>query len=146
MSHTPPRTWIMSDLFRRRVASKLRRASLVAALVLPIGGSGCADRPTSPSGTAIATFDVGGEPFRVQLVGERQVEAARAAQSGGAARIPNGRIVPGGGINTRWSWHLEDVEFVEVAIELCDGRPSDVERQNTQFGGGLFCPWSARVA
>jgi len=28
-----------------------------------------------------------------------------------------------------WGWHVEDVEFVEAAIELCDGRPSDVERE-----------------
>jgi hypothetical protein len=52
---------------------------------------------------------------------------------------------PGVGVNSGWSWHLENVEFVEVAIELCDGRPSDVERQGTQFGGGRFCPWGARV-
>ena len=83
--------------------------------------------------------------FRVQVVGDRQIDAARAAQAGGPARIPNGRVVAGAGVNTGWSWHLEDVEFVEVAIELCDGRPTDVERQGSQFGGGRFCPWSARV-
>ena len=105
----------------------------------------CADGPTSPSDTAVVTFGVAGETFRVQLVGERQIEAARAAQGGGPARIPNGRIVPGVGVNSGWSWHLEDVEFVEVAIELCDGRPSDIERQGMQFGGGRFCPWGARV-
>jgi hypothetical protein len=44
-----------------------------------------------------------------------------------------------------WSWHLEDVEFAEVTIELCDGRPSDVERAGTAFGGGRYCPWSAAV-
>ena len=91
------------------------------------------------------TFGVAGETFRVQLVGKSQIEAAGAAQAGGSARIPNGRIVPGVGVNSGWSWHLETVEFVEVAIELSDGRPSDVERQGTQFGGGRFCPWSARV-
>jgi len=117
----------------------------VAALLLSVVASGCADDPTSPSETAVATFGVGGETFRVQLVGERQIEAARAAQGGGSARIPNGRIVPGGGVNSGWSWHLEDLEFVEFAIELCDGRPSDVERQGTRFGGGRFCPWGARV-
>jgi hypothetical protein len=117
----------------------------VAPLFLAILVSACGDRPTSPSRTAIVTFGVVGETFRVQLVGERQIEAARAAQGGGAARIPNGRILSGAGVNTPWSWHLEDVEFVEVAIELCDGRPSDVERQSTGFGGGRFCPWSAQV-
>jgi hypothetical protein len=73
------------------------------------------------------------------------VVAARAAQSGGRARIPNGRIVPGMQVNVGWTWHLEDVMFAEVAIEVCDGRPSDVERQGTGFGGGRFCPWTATV-
>ena len=52
--------------------------------------SGCTDGPTSPSETAVVTFGVGGETFRVQLVGERQIEAARAAQGGGSARIQMG--------------------------------------------------------
>ena len=39
----------------------------------------------------------------------------------------------------------EDVEFAELAMELCDGRPSDVERQGPQYGGGRYCPWGARV-
>jgi hypothetical protein len=74
-----------------------------------------------------------------------QVAAARAEQSGGRARIPNARIVPGMQVNAGWSWHLEDVIFAESTIELCDGRPSDVERQGTGFGGGRFCPWTATV-
>ena len=48
-------------------------------------------------------------------------------------------------VNTGWSWHLEDVTFAEVTIELCDGRPSDVERAGIQFGGGRFCPWTAAI-
>jgi hypothetical protein len=47
--------------------------------------------------------------------------------------------------NSPWSWHFEEVTFVEAAIELCDGRPSDVERAGIQFGGGRFCPWTAIV-
>ena len=88
---------------------------------------------------------VGTEQFRVQLNGKDQVDAARRAQQGGAAHIPNGRIIVGTSENAGWSWHLEDVMFVEVAIELCDGRPSDVERAGTQYGGGRFCPWSATI-
>jgi hypothetical protein len=38
-----------------------------------------------------------------------------------------------------------DVSFVEVATELCDGIPSDVEKAGVNFGGGRFCPWTARV-
>ena len=113
--------------------------------LLLILAAGCGDSPTSPTETATVTFGVGSEVFRVQLVGNAQIDAARAAQNGGPARIPNGRIAAGASVNTGWSWHLEDVEFVEAAIELCDVRPSDVERQGVEFGGGRFCPWSARV-
>jgi hypothetical protein len=129
----------------RRTRSTPQGRLIVLALLLSLVASGCADGPTLPSNTAVVTFGVAGETFRVQLVGEKQIEAARAARGGGSAPIPTGRIVPGVGVNSGWSWHLESVEFVEVAIELCDGRPSDVERQGTQFGGGRFCPWGARV-
>jgi hypothetical protein len=54
-------------------------------------------------------------------------------------------LLPGMQDNSPWSWHLEEVTFVEAAIELCDGRPSDVERAGIQFGGGRFCPWTAIV-
>ena len=72
---------------------------------------------------------VSGERFRVQLVNDRQIQAARAAQAGGPARIPIGRIVAASGVNQGWAWHLEDLEFAESAMEVYDGRPSDVERQ-----------------
>jgi hypothetical protein len=102
--------------------------------------------PTSPSPSAIVTLRVaGGETFRVHLTSSEQVNAARRAQAGGPARIPNGRLAPGTDVNTGWSWHLVDIEFVESTIELCDGRPSDVEQAGVAFGGGRFCPWTATV-
>ena len=118
---------------------------LPAALFLSLLLAGCGSSPAAPGDTAIVTFAVAGETFRVQLVDAAQIEAARAAHAGGSANIPNGRIVAGAGVNSGWSWHLVDVEFAEVAMELCDGRPSDVERQGPQYGGGRYCPWGARV-
>jgi hypothetical protein len=119
-------------------------ASAVAALLLC--SSACrSSTPPSPSPGGVVTFTVANETFRVSLTSAEQVAAARAAQNGGQARIPNGRIVAGTQVNTGWSWHLEDVTFAEFTIELCDGRPSDVERQGSAFGGGRFCPWSASV-
>ena len=116
-------------------------APLIAVLTSACGGGS----PTQPSGGAVATIRVVDEIFRVKLVTEDQVGAARRAQTGGLARIPTGRIVTGTEVNTGWSWHLEDVAFVEVAIELCDGRPSQVEHLGPAFGGGRFCPWAASV-
>ena len=133
---TNDRTQIMSNALRRKTRSAPQRRLILAALLLSIVASGCADGLTSPSDTAVVTFGVAGEAFRVQLVGERQIEAARAAQGGGSARIPNGRIVPGAGVNSGWSWHLEDVEFVQVAIELCDGR--NLEEGDSARGVRVF--------
>lgn len=119
---------------------------LTAVLCLLLVAS-CEDSktPTSPSTGAIVVFDVRGETFRVWLQTSTQIAAARAAQAGGAAKIPNGRIVAGTEQNLGWSWHLEDVQFAQVTIEVCDGKPSAVEQQGTAFGNGRFCPWSATV-
>jgi len=122
----------------------MRRSLLVVALGLLAASCG-SDSPTPPSTMATVTLAVGSEIFRVALTTPEQVAAARAAQAGGRARIPNGRIVAGTQVNTGWTWHLEDVAFAEATIELCDGRPSDVERQGPAFGGGRFCPWRATV-
>lgn len=124
---------------------KASGSRLAPLLGLIVGLVACGDDLAAPSHSAVATLSVAGETFRVQLVNDRQIEAARAAQAGGPARVPIGRIVLGSGVNQGWTWHLEDLEFAGSAIELCDGRPSDVERQGVLFGGGRFCPWSARV-
>src|SRR5262245_36666527 len=115
-------------------------ASVAGALMMSACGS---NSPTAPSSTALVTFSVEGETFRVLLTSTEQVAATHAAHAGGPARIPIGRIVSGTQVNMGWSWHLEDLTFAESTIELCDGRPSDVERQGTGFGGGSFCPWAA---
>jgi len=130
----------------RATSSARARSTLLLAAALAALASACGDdAPTAPSSAAVVTFAVGSEEFRVALTTADQVAAARAAQSGGGAKIPTGRIVPGTQVNAGWSWHLEEVTFAEITIELCDGRPSDVERAGVQFGGGRFCPWSARI-
>jgi hypothetical protein len=105
----------------------------------------CGDGVTRPSSGALVLFDVEGERFRIWLNAQDDIDAARRAQAGAPARIPNGRIVSGTQFNEGWRWHLEDIEFVEVAIELCDGRPSDVEREGASYGGGRYCPWGAAI-
>ncbi len=131
---------------RRERRSIKSRTAVALSLFLAAGYAGCdSSSPTAPSERALVTFQVGGEQFRVRLNSKDQVDAARRAQQGGTARIPNGRIIMGTGENANWSWHLEDLTFVEVTIELCDGRPSDVERGGAQFGGGRYCPWNATI-
>jgi hypothetical protein len=123
-------------LFTRRVAALLGAISLAG---------GCTAAPTNPSGDPVAVIRVSDEVFRIRLDTPDLQRAARAAMNGGPASIPNGVIARGTDVNVGWSWHLRHVEFVEVTIELCDGRPSMVEREGQAFGGGRFCPWGARV-
>ena len=104
------------------------------------------DSPAAPSdrGT-IAVFDVAGERYRARLAGAA-LAAARAALAGGpAVRIPNGRLAAGTDVNTGYSWHVVEVEFADATIELCDGRPSDVQREGIGYAGGRYCPWGARL-
>jgi hypothetical protein len=123
----------------------MSRATLVTLVAFTTMCAGCDGSPSGPSPHAIVTFSVIDERFRASLTNGEVIAAARAAQAGGTARIPIGRIAPGTQANTGWSWHLEDVAFAESTIELCDGRPSDVERQGTSFGGGRYCPWTATI-
>jgi hypothetical protein len=141
ISTTP---YLIRDTASGRWVSSVPRlaAAVIAACVCTACGD---DGPTAPSTRAVVTFRVADESFRVLLVGEQQIAAAHQAATGGRARIPNGRIVAGTSVNVGWSWHLQDVEFAEVTTEVCDGRPSDVERDGIGFGAGRFCPWTARV-
>ena len=118
--------------------------TFAVAGTLAVGACGT-DSPAAPSSKAIVTFAVQDETFRVSLTSADQLAAARAAQGGGPARIPTGRIVAGTQANTGWSWHLEDLTFAEATIEVCDGRPSDVEREGFGFGAGRYCPWTAII-
>jgi len=121
--------------------------NLIMPLLLSAGvaASSCGGSSSAPSPARTATIEVSGETYRIALTTAAQVSAAEAAKAGTGPRIPNGRIVMGTDVNTGWTWHIADVEFADVTIELCDGRPSDVERQGTAFGGGRFCPWGATV-
>lgn len=124
------------------------RAFATAALIILAAGFSAAcsdDNPNAPSEGAVATFRVVNETFRVHLTTPEQIRGAELGLGNGPAKIPNGRIVTGTDVNEGYNWHLVDVTFAEATIELCDGLPSDVQRAGVNFGGGRFCPWSARV-
>jgi len=107
--------------------------------------------PTSPEleGGVLATFDVQGETYSIFITNAQTIEQVLALSNGlGTARIPSGKLVRGQeGYNVPWSWHIDpqDVEMAEVTMELCDGRPSDVEKDLDYWVDtvGRFCPWTA---
>jgi hypothetical protein len=123
----------------------------VLAIAVIATASGCGSRtPTAPTPPAydlneVAIFLVGDEAFRFRLSTPALSKEAHEMLATGRKRIPIGRIVQGTDVNARWTWHLEDVSFADLTIELCDGRPSDVERDGPRFGNGMFCPWGATI-
>lgn len=89
-----------------------------------------------------------GQVFRILLRDSSVISQARALVGAGGRRIVLGRLAQGnGGFNTPWNWHLDPdtVSFPQVAIELCDGCPSDVEASGVSYGAGTFCPWTSEI-
>jgi hypothetical protein len=60
---------------------------------------------------AIVTFSEADERFRAWLTDRNQINAVRAAQAGGTARISNGCLVSGTLVDLGWNRHLEDVSL-----------------------------------
>ena len=97
-------------------------------------------------------IDVVGERFRVKVVGEENIEEARALLNTNVEPKPfvSGTVVRGnGGFNSGYSWHLdpETIRFVEMSIELCDGTPSYVEAHLDEWIRDVkqYCPWGSSV-
>jgi hypothetical protein len=102
---------------------------------------------------ALATFEVGGERFRVWTTNPQTIHDLHELQQGtSTANIPNGRILyrPGRAKhNAPYHWHLDpqDIAMAQIAIEVCDAMPSYVEENVDEFVGtvGRYCPWQARL-
>ena len=77
----------------------------------------------------------------IETQGARKLLAGEEAPT-----IPNGRIVYGDpGVNDGYSWHLDpnDFEWADVTVEVCDGRPSDVE--DRVITSDRYCTWAGKV-
>lgn len=95
----------------------------------------------------IATFQVVGEQYKIELATPELVAHAEALLAGEAvASIPNGVVVRDDpGVNAPWSWHIDPatLEFADMTIEVCDGLPSHVE--DGVVTSDRYCPWSAEL-
>ncbi|MEA2900487.1 MAG: hypothetical protein QOH36_374 [Actinomycetota bacterium] len=99
-----------------------------------------------PPGSAIVTFEVSDERYRVLVIDPANVAIANELLAHESdPKIPNGVVVPGTDVNEGWSWHIDPAtfEFADMTTEVCDGRPSYVE--NGTISGDRFCPWTAEV-
>lgn len=128
-------------------------ALTLSLLVSACGGSaGDTTTTTVPtSGDVVAEFRTSdGETYRVLLSGDAATQARAAFAAGENPGIPNGYIEPGdGGVNTGHDWHIRDVEFADMTIELCDGTVSYIDDlgydEFVNQHGNQFCPWSAEL-
>ena len=131
------------------MTGRIRPASraVMALAALAMGACGTGDQPSnSPSGPVVVTSEVVDERFKALLTDPADVDIARRLLAGeDVPSIPNGRVVRETGVNEAYSWSLDpnDIEFVDVTVEVCDGLPSDVE--TGVVTGDRFCPWSAVV-
>lgn len=146
--------------FRTVVVAALLTAGILVPPAASIGAGTTYAQGARPSALlqalergALATFDVGGEPFRVWTTNPETIQQLKALKnSTSSAHIPNGRILRGSGkagYNQPWTWHLDpqDIQMAEVTTEVCDGRPSYINQQLDEFVDSVkrYCPWSAQL-
>jgi len=115
--------------------------------------SDCGTLEVAPVTFRFALHDIpGNESFRISSRSPTFIHQARAELDLVPAErflFPAGPIALGdGGVNAGWGWHFTDAALVEVAIELCDGRPSMVEADLDYWINTVqrYCPWAAYVA
>ena len=121
-----------------------------AAALIAVAAA-CGESSTEPT-TPLASFvvEVSGEEFRVHVTTEAQASDLRARLASGVRGVISGDLLQGtGGFNMSWRWHLRpsSVHIADVAIELCDGRPSLIEADLIYWLVSVqqFCPWGAKV-
>lgn len=92
--------------------------------------------------------EVADETFVVRAQDPETIRLGLDVLNGRAQRFPIGPLVPGdGGFNAPWSWHIDPaaMKLTEVAIEVCDGRPSYVEEHVDEYARTGYCPWGGRI-
>jgi hypothetical protein len=130
----------------KMLQAALAAALLTGAIALPAGPASAGESTDLPPLPVIASFDVAGQQFRVRYTDPRDVKIAWQVWAGQVdpQLHPIGTIVYGTpDVNAGYSWHLDPVSWSEESIELCDGRPKDVERH--AITSRSYCPWSAKL-
>ncbi|MET0735929.1 MAG: hypothetical protein ABWY55_09875 [Microbacterium sp.] len=96
---------------------------------------------------SVATFEIEGQTFKIELITAELVQNARDLMDGKEVpSIPVGDIVRDDpSVNEPWSWHIdpESVEFADFTTEVCDGLPEYVE--DGTLTSDIYCPWATTV-
>ena len=124
--------------------------ALVEMLVLPRACASdavvlCGDR----TGGAVIDFDIAGETLKVWITDDVFIDEAMNLLAAGKQRVAIFQLIDGRDCDPQWSWHVEpsNPKFADLAMELCDGLPSFVEKDKEYWlrNVGSFCPWTAKV-
>ncbi len=131
------------------------RSGIAVALVgvLLAFGAACAPPPPGPPPTTGATYrvEVAGEFFVLRATSPSVIDQLDDALATRRLGVVGGALRRGdGGFNAPHLWHLDPstVYVADLAIELCDGRPtSDLDADPDYWIDtvGSYCPWAARV-
>ncbi len=124
----------------------------LAALLVTVacGDDDAAPTTTLPPGAVIAEFRTPDGNFKVLLTGDAADHARAAYEAGTQPGIPNGKILRGdGGVNLGHDWHLVEVEFADMTIEVCDGTAAYIDSVGydewVANAGDRYCPWGAEL-
>ena len=127
-------------------------AALFVILAAVVAGSVflLAPTPSPPLGAGYFRVRVIDETFVIHVTDPQAVQDAKDRFDGKNSMFPIGTLARGdGGFNSPWSWHLDPdtVRMTETSIEVCSGRPSDLEADLDYWIDtlGSFCPWSAEI-
>jgi hypothetical protein len=123
------------------------RGVIAVSLIVLAGTLFIASASSAEDRRAVATWKVTGETFRTHLSGQENIaKVHQAIRDRAGAGIPIGRIYRGTQVNTGHRWHLRNVRLVEATIELCDGRPSDLDSNLSYWVDTVkrYCPWGAK--
>jgi hypothetical protein len=119
----------------------------VPAALLLLALAGCSNDIADRAYTdfVVAVED---ETFVIRAQDPETMHLGLDVLNGRAQRFPIGPLVSGdGGFNAPWSWHIDParMHLTEVAIEVCDGRPSYIEAHVDDYTRTGYCPWSGRI-
>ena len=107
--------------------------------------STCAER----TGGAEIVITVTDETFRFWSEDDGFIDAAIAHHDAGSTQVAMfDDLLEDADCDDQWSFHVgPTMSWADFAIEVCDGRPSDVEGDLTYWIDtvGQWCPWGPEV-
>src|SRR5262245_51743481 len=119
----------------------------LSAMLVGCGGIAPSGQPAPTPDMVVTVRVADAEEYRIRLTDPQDIGIAQKLLADETAPgIPNGRVVRGErDVNVGYSWHIDpdSVEFADTATEVCDGRPSDVEKR--VITSDRYCPWSAKL-